>query len=221
MSLWEILNLDGNDVSVDDRRSQFWHCCNVVRDDLLRKAIRAEFQKGHVEGGGDVLNALAKHSAQDEDRKRKINPYMFITINPKPEVKLDLFKKLVLRYCKRSMIKQYLCVFEQRAAEYEEVGKGFHAHILIERDVSYPPSKVRKNTYNSFKNVVGNPKHVDIPTGKQVVNNRQKYMLELKKQQAKRKSQIMNLRWRKENNLFHFYGNLFHISSNQFYFEEN
>ena len=83
--------------------------------------------------------------------------YFWITINPKKDILLNEFKKTMERYVRRTFIKSYIYVYEQRASERNEkmLGDGVHSHILIERDMSanVSPYDIQKRTRIAFKNV--------------------------------------------------------------------
>lgn len=83
--------------------------------------------------------------------------YFWMTINPKPGITLKELQKEVERFVRRTFIKSYIYVYEQRASEKNEksIGEGLHTHILIERDMSanVSPYDIQKRTRIAFKNV--------------------------------------------------------------------
>lgn len=83
----------------------------------------------------------------------------WITINPKPGVALQQFRELVMtRLMNRKIMKGAVFCFEQRAEE--QPYHGFHCHILLDKTMS--PKQMHDRIYNTFKNIVGNPKHIDL-----------------------------------------------------------
>lgn len=80
--------------------------------------------------------------------------YYFITVNPKPDVKLDIFLKLLANFVKRKPITDYVYTIEQRGETIEDCGKGFHAHILVSWDQSMT-KRVRQFAGETFKRVIG------------------------------------------------------------------
>lgn len=84
--------------------------------------------------------------------------YIWLTINPKPKVILEDFLKKLDTFVKRKMFLTYYYVIEQRGATAKTRGNGFHAHLLLKRNVLYPPSKILKNSMNTFKNVCNTKK---------------------------------------------------------------
>lgn len=94
--------------------------------------------------------------------ERKPDRIAWITINPKPDVSLPSFVLRVQNYLKRSFIYNAKYVYEQRGESYEDIGRGFHVHILFDVFPGTSYSTIQRNSFNSFKNVVGNKKAVDV-----------------------------------------------------------
>ena len=175
---------------------------------LFRQIIVLEYKLGFrnqkLKARIDELKAMLP------EKTSSFNPYMFITINPKPDIKLKTFQIICERYANRKMFENYLYVLEQRGTENaHDLGSGFHCHFLIERKKAYKPSQVKKNTKSTFKNLVGNNKHIDFGpvSGKSGLQNRQSYMLDKKKNPLKQLKQAGDVIWRNTNDLEPFYGN--------------
>lgn len=57
----------------------------------------------------------------------------FYTFNPRPDVSFDDFYKGILRIIKKKHITDGIWVIEQRGTSLEDIGKGFHFHMLFKR----------------------------------------------------------------------------------------
>ena len=142
------------------------------------------------------------------------NQYVFITVNPPPTVGLSQFMGTVEAYVKRNIITNYCYVFEQRSTDINEV-KGMHAHILVERNVEYKPSKFTLNTQNTFKRIIKDPKnsnHLNIQfVGVDFAKDKQSYILEEKTGESdgikKSDKQKVDIEWRKKESIETYYGN--------------
>lgn len=86
----------------------------------------------------------------------------WITINPKSDVKLNEFLIKLKKASTKAWIDQFYYNIEQRGETIEEAGKGLHSHFLIKAKTYKKISHARDEFYNTFKNMVGNPKHVDV-----------------------------------------------------------
>lgn len=96
----------------------------------------------------DLNEVIQKNLAVEHN-----NGFVFITVNPRDDVSFQDFDKQVRKLIKRNMFGGALAVYEQRGKTEKEIGKGFHAHILASRNLNYKPSKVAKNSRNTFKDV--------------------------------------------------------------------
>lgn len=147
--------------------------------------------------------------------KEHNNLYCFITINPNPSVALNTFHDKIEKFVNRNMFQGYKYVLEQRGATDDEAGKGFHAHILLKRNLDYKPSKVSGNTKNSFKGItkVDNPEILNIQhIGTDFAKDKDEYITGVKTGEAKDVKQEIDKLWRVKNNLESVYENNFSIN---------
>ena len=149
---------------------------------------------------------------REQKAQKHNNLYLWLTINPKKEITFENFKSRVEKAVARTMFSDYLYVYEQRGTEQTvDLGEGFHAHILLKRNLDYKPSKVITNLKNTFKDMT-------------LVDNKEifawywcsdeykldkiEYITGLKTAEGKDEKQIGDKLWRKYNDLETFYGNL-------------
>ena len=147
--------------------------------------------------------------------KEHNNLYCFITINPKKEIDLGTFREKIEKFVNRNMFQGYKYVLEQRGATEQEAGKGFHAHILLKRNLDYKPSKVSGNTKNSFKGItnVDNPQILNIQhIGEEFAKDKDEYIDGVKTGEGKDEKQIIDKFWRKQHNLESVYEKDFSIN---------
>lgn len=90
----------------------------------------------------------------EEEYKKFKSPFFFITINPKPETDFNEFKSAVEDISTWCWVNKCYWVFEQRGNIESEMGKGFHAHILIEEH-NIEKGKCNTQMINKFKKFVG------------------------------------------------------------------
>lgn len=184
-----------------------------ARADFLKSRIRVCVKKEY-ELGLIFTELSAAEERINVAHRAIINPKktMFITINPSPSVELADFVKIVHKYADRSMFSKVLYCFEQRGTLEKDIGKGFHCHLLVHRNGSYPPNKVKKNTYNTFKKVVGSEASIDYGKGLNNIKNRQNYIVGTKKNKKdddKKSKQDADVVWRQTYDLDSYYGELF------------
>lgn len=106
---------------------------------LLKRLMKMEYEAECL--GEKYIKIKAYENTLRETKKELTakehnNGYCFITINPKPDVSLDTFKKQVEKAVNRNMFVQVRYVYEQRGTNMDEAGKGFHTHILAKRNLS-------------------------------------------------------------------------------------
>lgn len=84
-----------------------------------------------------------------KDKRKADNGQYFITVNPAPEMSLSEFISATHRFMSLKVVKDGMYVFEQRGTTEEEMGRGFHAHILCTRRSK--PSAFNKELMRIFK----------------------------------------------------------------------
>lgn len=89
---------------------------------------------------------------QKEINKNKC-PYIFLTINPNPNVTIGEFVKVITRMMSKTWIVNYLYVYEQRGEDEGECGKGFHFHAIIKKPDNLVPSHIQRELASSIKKV--------------------------------------------------------------------
>lgn len=149
-------------------------------------------------------------------KKRDIrNKYthIFLTINPPPSMSLmdfhnNIEKTLTKGGNLKLWIKGYLYVLEQRGENIEELGKGFHTHILIELSGHKKKSEIDRELKNLWKNHLDadnyhifNIKYIDYDEQLR----KQSYMLGLKSDTQKHLKQKHDILWRDNNSLNKYY----------------
>ncbi len=186
-------------------------------DDLksrkMKKILEQQFQ---LETLGEfykgMKNIIKKNDASLKEKlaKEHNNGWLFITVNPKPDIKFDKFKTKIEKLVKRNMFVHCLYAYEQRGAIADEAGKGFHVHILARRNLSYKPFNCKKNTKNTCKSLVGdvnNNSQLNIQTiGDDFAEDKRNYFMGMNKTgEGKDKKQLVDKIWRKKLDLKDFY----------------
>lgn len=137
------------------------------------------------------------------------NRYMFITINPKQSVNFADFRKKLEKLVNRQIFVNHMYVYEQRGKTSEEAGNGFHAHILVERNLSYKPSKTKELIQNTMKDVVGSVKSPNLLNlqfvGSDFICDKVEYMKAEKTGEGKDEKQEIDLIWRQQLELEQYY----------------
>lgn len=99
---------------------------------------------------------LFEKQKREIERSREI---FWITINPKPTVTFEEFKEVICeRLTKRVFMKGAVFVFEQRSISSPYTG--VHCHMMVDKNMS--PKQMFDRVFNTVKDYVGNPKHVDL-----------------------------------------------------------
>lgn len=215
-------SFDNNDISNDSKLQQILQFDKSQMDskilqikrqafkdvltDLYKSYYRDEISKGIY----DELIPDLKIIRESKDDKFKSN-YLFITINPRPSVNLIEFTNLLAKSVTKSWICKYLYVIEQRSDNEDELGKGFHAHMLIDKG-DYRFSHANREFASTFKKVcdIQNFHTFNFALCKESdLSKRQNYMLGRKADIEKHKKQDMDILFRKRYNFSDYYGDKF------------
>lgn len=210
-----------NDMSVEQKEIYLEKLKRDIDEELQMKALqeclmtryRAHFNKLLDEGEADDILPIVKEYNIEQDKKddKYKSDYAFITINPHPQASLTEFKQALDKSVKKSFIKKSLHVIEQRGENIEEVGRGFHAHILINKG-DYRFSHLRREFASTFKKLCdtscSGAFNIKL-CKKEDLGNRQSYMLDMKADPAKHLKQQFDKVFRKNNLFKDYYGELF------------
>lgn len=134
--------------------------------------------------------------------------HLFITINPPPTLKLDIFINTINKTLSKNWIEGYIYVIEQRGENLEDLGKGFHTHILIKLIQHKKQSEINREIKNTWKKILDidnyhilNIKFID--DAEQI--RKQGYILGEKSEEIKHLKQKMDIEYRLNNNLQKYY----------------
>lgn len=184
--------------------------------DLRRRKFRKILSQQYtLETLGDYYKNMKKIECTNAEKlklqtaKAHKNLYLFITINPKPEIKFDVFHKKMEKLVNRNIFKKGMYVLEQRGTTIEDAGKGFHCHMLCTRNLDYKPCKVSACIRNTCKTLCNaNDRRVlNIQfIGEEFMEDKRNYVLGHNKTgEGKSEKQDMDVHWRKKNNLKLYY----------------
>lgn len=147
----------------------------------------------------ELKNQLKEKLANEHN-----NGYLFITINPNDKTQIEYFLKKVIKFIHRNFSDEASAVIEQRGVNETELGKGFHAHIALKRNLNYRPSDIIKGAKNTFKDCCDtkNSALLNIQIiGKDFHKDKLEYINGIKTGEGKSDKQIMDRLYRKNNNI--------------------
>ena len=218
-SLLNVINAQLPELRNEDTLLYF----NELKELKKRKFKKILEQQYKLETLGKMMISLKGIEEKNNEQLRiktaqaHNNLYLFITINPKPSIELDFFKKKIFKLVSRRLFDNCLYVFEQRGTTVEEAGKGFHCHILAQRNLNYKPFKVTECIKNSVKTLVNlkncttNLKKGTVLNvqyiGEEFAKDKREYLLGSKTGEGKDKKQEIDVIWRQKNNLKVYYNN--------------
>lgn len=129
-------------------------------DECLSRYIESQtMEPGNPVAGLGYLLASVVQRKTEEENERRAKIY-FVTINPRPDVKFDDFRRRVVRYFSKYPNSVY--GFEIRGKN--DLGyHGIHCHAIVNSTHRKNDSSTfKRNVYSSFKDMVGNRMHVDV-----------------------------------------------------------
>lgn len=162
---------------------------------------------------GDLIDVLQRHGFTVKKGDNMLTgKWFWITLRPAAEhnERFDSFKEQVREYIKRKMFLGWTYAFEQKGETEEEMGKGYHVHIIAECTNNMNKAKVIRDTKSSWKQWLGG----DCPDAfiqvekmeKQTeYQNRLKYITEKKGESYKHAAQEIDKIWRKQKKLYDTY----------------
>jgi len=161
-------------------------------------------------GDSCELLPLLKEIQENQNEKFK-SQFLFITINPKPTVNLIDFLKVCEKCCIKSWINKYCYVIEQRGETLEELGKGFHMHMLIDKG-DYRFSHARRefvSTFNKYCDTSNIGCFNFASVKEEDLRKRQTYITGKKADETKHKKQEMDIPFRERYGIRSYYGEKF------------
>ena len=175
----------------------------------LKVLVKKDWEQGKI--CKNFKEVYEKLSIDENDKCE----WIWMTVNPRPEIKLEEMVKVVEKYVKRTFIEKYVYVYEQRASKEnnKNIGTGIHSHILIKRNMEANISiyDIKKRTKMAFKNItdVNNNKifHYKNMPEKYVID-KINYMTNKnldEEHKDKEQKQDMDKEWRKQNKLKEMY----------------
>ena len=190
--------------AVDDIRQRMMK--QIIKNDLAL-GTHCKSDRFTIELYEYINNQKIEHKKQTA--KKHHNGYLWITINPKPKVTLGNFIKFVNKITTKTCFTECTWAYEQRGVSPDDLGKGFHVHILAKRNVKYKPIKCKQNIKQSCKKYVGNVNNenqLNIQViGEDFAKDKVIYIKSVKTGDGKDKKQAMDIPWREKYNIKPYY----------------
>lgn len=143
-----------------------------------------------------------------KDKVEKFNTrYIFLTVNPEPTITLKMFRDICEKAISKVWINNYIYVIEQRGNNDEEIGRGFHAHFIIDKEEKKHHEAVRelKNTFKKVCDVsyscVFNIRNIKVEQLSRFI----KYICGIKAQEFKQPKQLIDVKFRDINHIAAYY----------------
>lgn len=173
-----------------------------------------KFEELNLKCGEDhiIENIGLTTKVSKRDIKNKYT-HIFLTINPPPNLSLmdfhlNIQKTLMRGDNLKQWIKGFLYVLEQRGETINEIGKGFHTHILIELGEHKKRSHIDRELKYLWKKILDtdnyhifNIKYIDY----EEQLRKQKYILGQKQESSKHTKQEYDIIWRENNSIEKYY----------------
>lgn len=169
--------------------------------EMIIKTERTEFK--------EILKiASVLHEDYCEITGKTTQMWFFITVRPDEKViDFEEFYDKVMKFTSRNCIAECITSFEQKGTNDEDIGKGFHAHILARGNGRSWRSKGEclRDTQSTFKTCTA-PNCIQVIPTYEPTKIKQNYLIEYKSDDD-HKSLTMesDVRWRLKKNLQHIY----------------
>lgn len=175
-------------------------------EDEFRKRTILRIMKKRYDAGVYLPELKAIEDGIPKPVKESVlRDWIWLTINPKPEIQLPNFLEALGKLVKRKIFSEYKYVVEQRGTLAEDnLGKGFHAHMLLRRAPDKEYKQTKRQVKNSFKNIC-NVEHDKVFYWKECredfLEDKIEYMTGVKTGEAKDEKQKADIEWRKQNDI--------------------
>jgi len=168
------------------------------------------FNKLIMEENVEEILPLFREIKKDINDVKDNSNFIFLNVNPASNHSLLSFQQLIEKSLKKKWIKSYCYVLEQRGESIAELGKGFHTHMIIEKDETKQYTQCLKEMARTFSKVCDTTNY-HLFNGSKIkesdINKRRNYILGRKADESKHLKQDMDIIWRKEYFLKSYYGN--------------
>lgn len=162
--------------------------------------VISEIFQWHEERRIEKLRQL--HNSHIELKKE----WYFLTVNPKPDITLTEFMKTIEKALSKKWLNYYIMVIEQRGENEQELGKGFHTHIIFNKGIKH--CKVVTEMSNTFKKMCDTSNYhlFNLKSiGEEEKKRKVEYILGTKADDAKHLKQQMDIIFRQRNKLKSYY----------------
>lgn len=188
-----------------------------IYEDAKRALIRQKMNEVVKKrwANGEIYKKFKELYDKEMDNNKDNTQYIWMTINPRPDIELKDMIKTVEKYVKRTFIEKYVYVYEQRASKEnnKNIGTGFHTHLLIKRNMetNIKTWDIKARTKTAFKNItdVNNNKIFNYHNcPEEYVKDKINYMINKnldEDHKDKEQKQDMDKEWRKLNKLKEIY----------------
>lgn len=164
---------------------------------------------------GGLKDILDKHGFHIKKPEEKLTgKWFWITLRPSPEhnERFDSFKQQTFDYMKRKMFLDWKLVFEQKGETDEQMGTGYHVHIIANCKKNINKQKLirdTKSTWSPWLNGYCPEAFIEIEKMETQTeyNNRIKYITGEKKDEYKHAAQKIDINWRVKKGLKNIYEN--------------
>lgn len=140
--------------------SRIYKIHDEAKFDAIKKHCREYWYEYFKEYPQDIKLAGVTNYLETRYKQNREKIYL-VTINPIEGTDIVRFIKKIEKCLKKKWIKHWMWCMEWR-----DMDKGMHAHIRIEANKPKKPSEVRRECYNTFKDLVGNVQCVDVRFGR-------------------------------------------------------
>lgn len=158
----------------------------------------------------ETIKSIHNNSLK-ERKESSIQPYIFITVNPNATCSLQDFSNLINKMLLKKWLTSYIYVIEQRGQTEEDMGKGFHMHLVITKPEGKSAAHCIREIGSTFKKICDisnfhcyNTKSIS----EEEYQRKLKYMLGEKESTSDNRKdlkQSMDKIWRVRNNIEPFY----------------
>lgn len=147
-----------------------------------------------------------------QERKEILYDYLFVTVNPSSESTFQVFEQLINKATTKKWMTHYVYVIEQRGQTLDELGKGFHLHLILKKPEGKVPSHIVRELASTFKKVCDTSNFHFFNTkwiSEEEYRRKLKYLLgqkEFTESDRKDLKQQMDIVWREKMNIKKSYG---------------
>lgn len=188
-----------------DKAANYWR--NMNNEQMAKEAHDTEIEVARKEFKRVLTLAKQLHEDYIDVMQQDTSNWYFITIRPDEKlIKFPEFFDKVKKYCNRTFMIEYTLSFEQKGTDDDNLGHGFHAHIVA-KTKHRSKGECLRDTKSTFGTCTA-PNCIQVDVSRTPENIIKKYLVDYESEDDhKIATKCADQKWREHWHIKHLYTN--------------